>query len=142
MTATPNQVLAAQEALGCVPGKHHHTLQWTTYGANAKSFEGTWAQRGCDFAAFVADTIAGATPPAPAAQPRERWEYGVEYPWGVEWGASVGMSHRYEYTADSVHGLAGGKPVWRRLRTSYAEVIGEPELVTAGAAPRRVEGGA
>jgi hypothetical protein len=64
-----------------------------------------------------------------------RIEYGVERSFPsvrngepyVEWGASVGMSHRDEYTADSVHALAGGKPVYRRTRTTYRDVLGEPE---------------
>ena len=65
---------------------------------------------------------------------RERWEYGVErgpfgdkFPAHIEWGSSDGMSHHYEYTAESVHALASGRPVFRRLVTSFRDVIGEPE---------------
>lgn len=65
------------------------------------------------------------------------WEYGVEHRKAynnfeptIEWGASTGMSHRYEYTESSVHALAGGNPVWRRRRTTYGTVLGDPERVT------------
>lgn len=69
------------------------------------------------------------------------WEYGVERgpfptvndgkPY-VEWGASVGMTHRYEYTESTVHALAGGRQVWRRRRTKFTDVLGEPEKFDRG----------
>lgn len=55
------------------------------------------------------------------------WEYGIETAFGMEWGASVGMSHRYEYTAESVHALAGGRPVFRRQRTTLPDFVGDSE---------------
>lgn len=59
-------------------------------------------------------------------------EYGVMHPVSkrIEWGASVGMTHRYEYTKDSVFGLAGENAVYRRTRTTYRDVVGEPEPIT------------
>ena len=70
---------------------------------------------------------AGNDAPVPEGRTIEEW--GVEQPWGIEWRASVGMSHRYEYTAESVWGLANGKPVYRRLRTIYRDHLTEPERV-------------
>lgn len=64
------------------------------------------------------------------------WEYGVERslpsvnggePY-IEWGGSVGMSHNYPYTEESVHGLAGGNRVFRRAVTTTPSQYGEPEL--------------
>jgi hypothetical protein len=63
------------------------------------------------------------------------WEYGVERSlpqWNngepfMEWGASIGMSHRYDYTAESVKGLAGGRPVFRRRRVKFNDFLGESE---------------
>lgn len=74
---------------------------------------------------------------------RKRWQYGVErgpfgdkFPAYIEWGSSDGMSHHYEYTAESVHALANGRPVFRRRITSFHDVIGEPEPY-----PREVDHG-
>jgi hypothetical protein len=65
----------------------------------------------------------------------EHVEYGVErsFPqWDdgkphIEWGGSVGMSHNYPYTEDSVWSLADGNPVYRRIRTRYRDRLSEPE---------------
>lgn len=61
---------------------------------------------------------------------RSYWEYGIETQWGMSWGASTGPSHHYEYTAENVRSLASGRPVWRRQRTTYPTVLGDPERVT------------
>lgn len=68
----------------------------------------------------------------------ETWEYGVErgpFPHvgidvHIEWGGSYGMTHSYVYTADNVHALAGGRLVWRRKKTTFPTVTGEPERFT------------
>ena len=128
MTASPATIQAVQEALGCKP----YDGVWNAFKDPCCDVHGeyVWTDRGCPVAVKVADAaarvVAAETPAARGIA--ERWEYGVERPWGMEWGASVGMSHRYEYTAESVHALADGRPVWRRLRTSFSDVIGEPEL--------------
>lgn len=86
--------------------------------------ECTWlADRG--LLVWLQPTDHGCEPWLPGA--RTTWEYGVERRWGTEWGASVGMSHRYEYTAESVHALADGNPVWRRQRTHIPDQVTEPE---------------
>lgn len=74
---------------------------------------------------WIEPTEHGWQPWAPGT--RQTWEYGVERRWGTEWGASVGMSHRYEYTADSVHALADGNPVFRRLRTTTPDQVSDPQ---------------
>lgn len=75
--------------------------------------------------AWIESTEHGWQPWAPGT--RSVWEYGVERSWGTEWGASVGMSHRYDYTAENVHALASGNPVFRRLRTITTDTVSDPQ---------------
>ena len=60
----------------------------------------------------------------------ESVEWGIERDSGIEWNRSVGPTHNYPYTAESVWGLASGRPVWRRTRTRYRDRVSEPERAT------------
>lgn len=62
----------------------------------------------------------------------------------IEWCASTGITHRYEYTAESVWGLAGGRPVWQRTRTSWPDRLSAPTIAVrpAPASATETEGGA
>ena len=56
-----------------------------------------------------------------------QWNNGEPF---IEWGGSVGMTHNYPYTAESVWSLADGRPVYRRIRTRYRDEVTEPERVS------------
>lgn len=68
------------------------------------------------------------------------WEYGVMrpafphlgIPEHIEWGASVGMTHRYEYTAENVHGFG---EAYRRRRVLFPQASGPPEPFPRGTKP-------
>lgn len=122
MTAVPQAAVdAAMKVMGC---EREAGYAPPSPAARCITHQRDWP---CTYAAAVVDAVLD--------QGRSRWEYGIEMSlpqWNngepyMEWGASIGMSHRYDYTADNVHSLASGRPVYRRKRTTFPEVIGERE---------------
>lgn len=76
-------------------------------------------------------------PPTPVRS-HTSWEYGIEYRRAyndfkltIEWRGYTGHDgYRVDYTEKTVRGLASGKPIYRRQRTTFEPVVGPPELVS------------
>lgn len=56
-----------------------------------------------------------------------QWNNGEPY---IEWGGWQGPDGwRVDYTAENIRHMAQGRPIYRRVRTTYRDHLTEPERV-------------